>query len=130
MGNGAVAFGQSQAINPSPLAISAPFVKATFDGLIMLVPKFALADGDILLNAGLTSITLMLANIGHRPVQVGATITLVKQTLNWHLIGNLSAICGLIQRRARTFGSSPAKPAKSGLCHTAVSTMFMGSIHK
>ena len=38
-----------------------------------MIPGEAMpADGDIILNAGLTTVTLMVANTGDRPVQVGS----------------------------------------------------------
>ena len=38
----------------------------------MIPGEIFCADGDILLNAGLTVVTLMVANSGDRPVQVGS----------------------------------------------------------
>ena len=38
----------------------------------MIPGEYFTADGDILLNAGSTAITLLVANTGDRPVQVGS----------------------------------------------------------
>jgi urease subunit beta len=38
----------------------------------MIPGEVFVADGDIVLNAGLTPVTLMVANTGDRPVQVGS----------------------------------------------------------
>ena len=38
----------------------------------MIPGEIFVADGDIILNRGLTAVTLMVANTGDRPVQVGS----------------------------------------------------------
>ena len=71
------------------------------------------ADGDLILNADRAAITLMVANTGDRPVQVGSLTILLKATPPWILIVQPPMAVALISRPAPQSGLNRANGARS-----------------
>lgn len=71
------------------------------------------AVGDLILNADREAITLMVANTGDRPVQVGSHYHFLKATPRWILTAQPPMAVALISRPAPQSGLNQANGARS-----------------
>ena len=78
----------------------------------MIPGEYILKDGEIILNENSEGLTLLVANAGDRPVQVGSHIISLKPMRLSSLTGKRHMACGLILQRALPSGSSLVKPAR------------------
>ena len=94
----------------------------------MIPGEILTMQGDIEINAGAMSLTLMVANTGDRPIQVGSHYTLPRPMRVCRLTAAPRVACGWISPPEPPCASSRAKAGRCALCLTAGVAMFTVSM--
>ncbi len=76
------------------------------------------AEGDIEINVGAREVTLVVANTGDRPIQVGSHYHFFETNEGLSFDRQKARACASTSLQGRRSASSPARAARSGWCRS------------